>query len=357
MMALKVFNDVLLHASNPIEQALPITPFRFDPVLRDQPSRFEWHFVFNEMRYAFELALTSERIEEERLLFFPHGKESLLYERRHTSAGDVYQFGARLEGGALVHHAWQSLTNAKTLFLKQAAENSNEEMRQLQLPFHWLRNFNVFNASQIGQMAQGNLALAEKHPVFADNIAQFLQEIDVPITQIEFEKMPLSADLINAAKQKMLVGKSPQLTTMRTKLTHKTALGEADFELEEESEGTKNLIGFWLPWTLLMGTEYRAQTVMGIDEINNSLHPNIVIALLHQHMQRTDISQLIFTTHDTHLMDAKLLRRDQFWLTERDANGATQLRSIHDFVGRESEDIEKRYYEGRYRALPIVRRN
>ena len=55
-------------------------------------------------------------------------------------------------------------------------------------------------------------------------------------------------------------------------------------------------------------------------------------------------------------MDAKLLRRDQFWLTERDANGATQLRSIHDFEGRESEDLEKRYYEGRYRGLPFVRR-
>ena len=50
-----------------------------------------------------------------------------------------------------------------------------------------------------------------------------------------------------------------------------------------------------------------------------------------------------------------LLRRDQIWLTERDRYGATQLRSIHDFEGRESEDIEKRYYEGRYRSLPIVK--
>ena len=68
------------------------------------------------------------------------------------------------------------------------------------------------------------------------------------------------------------------------------------------------------------------------------------------------ISQLIFTTHDTHLMDAKILRRDQFWLTERDLNGATKLRSIYDFEGRESEDIEKRYYEGRYRGLPLLKR-
>jgi hypothetical protein len=54
-------------------------------------------------------------------------------------------------------------------------------------------------------------------------------------------------------------------------------------------------------------------------------------------------------------MDAKLLRRDQFWLTERDADGATQLRSVYEFSGREGEDLEKRYYEGRYRSLPILR--
>jgi hypothetical protein len=81
------------------------------------------------------------------------------------------------------------------------------------------------------------------------------------------------------------------------------------------------------------------------------------VELVDKHLKSDTSAQLIFTTHDTHLMDTKLLRRDQFWLTERDANGATQLRSIHDFEGRESEDLEKRYYEGRYRALPIIRRS
>jgi AAA15 family ATPase/GTPase len=53
-------------------------------------------------------------------------------------------------------------------------------------------------------------------------------------------------------------------------------------------------------------------------------------------------------------MDAKVLRRDQFWLMDRNREGASVLRSIYEYKGRESEDIEKRYYEGRYRALPIV---
>jgi AAA15 family ATPase/GTPase len=55
-------------------------------------------------------------------------------------------------------------------------------------------------------------------------------------------------------------------------------------------------------------------------------------------------------------MNAKILRRDQFWITERDANGATSVFSVHDFEGREGEDVEKRYFEGRYRGLPLIRR-
>jgi AAA15 family ATPase/GTPase len=67
-----------------------------------------------------------------------------------------------------------------------------------------------------------------------------------------------------------------------------------------------------------------------------SLHPRIVASLVKQHLQLESPGQLIFTTHNTHLMDTKILRRDQIWLTERDVNGATQLRSIQDFEGRES---------------------
>jgi AAA15 family ATPase/GTPase len=143
----------------------------------------------------------------------------------------------------------------------------------------------------------------------------------------------------------------------KTVLTHKTVLGEAEFDFNEESEGTKNLIGFWLPWSVHSQSGISKQNLaLIVDELDSSLHPEIVKSLVAKHIDNPTSSQLIFTTHDTHLMDTKLLRRDQFWLTERDVNGATQLRSIHDFEGREGEDLEKRYFEGRYRALPILRR-
>ncbi len=140
-------------------------------------------------------------------------------------------------------------------------------------------------------------------------------------------------------------------------MTHKTVLGEAQIDFSEESEGTKNLFGFALPWRLVQAKspEY-ATSILAIDEFDSSLHPDIVATLVRKHIESDTAGQLIFTTHDTHLMTTKLLRRDQFWLTERDANGATQLRSIHDFEGSEEEELERRYFEGRYRALPLVRR-
>ena len=151
----------------------------------------------------------------------------------------------------------------------------------------------------------------------------------------------------------------------KTTLTHVTALGQANFDIEEESDGTKNLISFSFPW-LLMDPKYGINSnaksleietnILVVDELDSSLHPKIVETLIARFISKPNSAQLIFTTHDTHLMNAKLLRRDQYWLTERDENGATQLRSIHEFEGRESEDIEKRYYEGRYRSLPIIKR-
>ena len=145
---------------------------------------------------------------------------------------------------------------------------------------------------------------------------------------------------------------------VKATLTHKTAIGSAEFDFSEESEGTKNLIAFHLPWHLMMNTSAAAKKwkTLVVDELDSSLHPKIVANLILQLLNSDKQAQLIFTTHDTHLMNTKILRRDQLWLTERDMNGATQLRSIHDFKGRETEDVEKRYYEGRYRGLPLIRK-
>jgi AAA15 family ATPase/GTPase len=231
----------------------------------------------------------------------------------------------------------------------QAVANSNEELNQLRNPLKWLQTGFMIVSGDMGIWADSSQRLAKDFPSFAEEISSFLQDVDVPVTNIR-------VDQIDSSSVGLLQSIGSKLKN-KTILTHRTALGEAEFDFHEESEGTKNLIGFWLPWSVRAKPSFNKESrILVVDELDSSLHPEIVVSLVAKHIKSDIPAQLIFTTNDTHLMDAKLLRRDQFWLTERDANGATQLRSIHDFEGRESEDLEKRYYEGRYRGLPFVRK-
>lgn len=360
--ALDVVRQIAYREPSTRDIPLPIDPFRFDAVLADQPSVFELHFIHAGVRYQFDLAATSERIVSEKLLAFPKGRESLLYERQHTTQGESYKFGSQLKDTLSTDllDTWQKLTPPRLLFIAQAVANSSEELISLKAPFEWLKSssFSVLNG--MDEMAAAAQRLAGKAEFHAKNIASFLREVDVPISKIRTETIETletraTVGLINSVIEQ---NKSAPASSKRNKtiLTHKTALGEADLSYKDESEGTKNLIGFWLPW-ITKDPSHSADRLLVVDELDSSLHPKIVAALVEKHINSDLPSQLIFTTHDTHLMNAKLLRRDQFWITERDLNGATQLRSIHDFEGRDSEDIEKRYYEGRYRGLPLVKRS
>lgn len=329
---------------------IPVQPFRFDSALLDKPSFFETHFIEDGLRFQYIFSATSERIFEETLTCYPKGKETLLYSRTfHPNSGESYIFGETLEGGKIVHNAWKRLTGPKTLFLTQAVLNSSDELQQLKAPYNWFREASLC-ISQDGMSTWSVLSrsLVMRNSKYREHLQRFLQQVDVPITNITFEEnstgdTPRSdyEDYIRMVEE-----------DAKTKLTHSTSLGDAEFDFSEESGGTQNLMGFWIPWVRLKSAV--GGGVVIVDELDSSLHPKIVESLVQQHLAGNINSQLIFTTHDTHLMNTKLLRRDQFWVTERDTNGATQMFSIHDFQGRDSEDIEKRYYEGRYRGLPIL---
>ena len=349
---LNAIRDIAVLPPTATDDKLPVAPFRFDPALRTAPSVFELNFIAAERRFRFTLAVTPDRIAREQLVEFPAGQETLLYDRVHDNSSDQYNFGDQLEGGTTVHEAWQRLTSPRRLFLAQAVANSNEDLQQLRAPLNWLHNnLLALRNSPMKMLAKGMPAFFGRHSFLnPEAIASFVRDLDIPVTALEFEEFEKNSTSqgSNDLRDRMLSSGD-----LKALLTHKSALGEAIFKFEEESEGTQNLIGFFFVWSILRETGSPMELV-SIDELDTSLHPQIVARLIKQHQQMEVPRQLIFTTHDTHLMDTKLLRRDQIWLTERDVNGATQLRSIHDFEGRESEDVEKRYYEGRYRGLPIL---
>ena len=364
--ALDVVATIANREPTPYQHPLPVVPFGFDPRLASQPSVFELHFARSGLRYCYELKATSSRIFGERLVSFPRGKESLIYDRRYDGETESYTFGRALmaEVNGEVTEAWRKLTSSNTLFIAQAVANSSDELQVLRAPFEWLADSSLSLMNGMKSTALSAQSLISRGQA-ADQISAFLRELDVPVSNVKVEPI---GDELSAVTLASLAGQ-PRLPEMesaplplarrsrpryRTTLTHRTALGYADIAYDDESEGTKNLFGFWLPWVTRDPDSKHPRCILEVDEIDSSLHPKIVEALVARHLSAPQVSQLIFTTHDTHLMESKLLRRDQIWITERDENGATRLMSIHDFKGRQSEDVEKRYYEGRYRGLPLT---
>ena len=97
------------------------------------------------------------------------------------------------------------------------------------------------------------------------------------------------------------------------------------------------------------------------DELSNSLHTILskyIVKIFHSNENILN-TQIIFTTHDTHLLDLDLFRRDQIWFLEKNpSTGASNLYSLYDFdisvEKKDAVDIEKGYLLGIYGAIPFI---
>lgn len=141
-------------------------------------------------------------------------------------------------------------------------------------------------------------------------------------------------------------GQEPVVTTL--KLKHGSSF--YDFNFEEESDGTRRL--FELIDMLLNESKDKIYIV---DEIERSLHPKLTsrfIELFNQ-IHKNDNVQLLFTTHESSIMDQNLFRRDEIWFVERDGNNCSSIYSLDRFKERYDKKLSKSYLEGRYGAIPI----
>ena len=93
-----------------------------------------------------------------------------------------------------------------------------------------------------------------------------------------------------------------------------------------------------------------------VDELDRSLHPHMTRFLVGLFHSRTNDknSQLVFTTHDTTLLDTDLLRRDQIWFVEKDKQRSSHFYSLLDYSPRKDEALERGYLKGRYGAIPFI---
>jgi uncharacterized protein len=331
-------------------QTINVQPFRLDPVTTDQPVELEVTFLLENVRYQFGFTLTARKILSEWLIVYRSTQPATWYERNFDDHSQKYEykFSAQLLGAKSV---WSEATRENALFLSTAVQLNSEQLRPI---FDFLTKGLVIFENGSGPPADYTISHIARNK--AESVRELLSAADISIADIKLKKQP---GLVGGVKLDLATGALESVPMESREITvptfeHKARTGSAVFDFQDESEGTQKLFALAGPIFEILG---RGQVLI-VDELDRSLHALLVRQLIEM-FQNTDLNQngaqLIFTTHDTSLLDGELLRRDQIWFAEKDENQASRLYPLSDFSPRKGEALERGYLAGRYGAVPILR--
>lgn len=326
-------------------------PFKLDATSGSQPTEFEVTFILAGVRYQYGFAMNAQRIVSEQLLVYKAFKPQRWFERHFDaeSGKDVYEFGPSLKGAK---NLWEGATRSNALFLSVAVQLNSGALRPV---FDWFANRLVIFNEQSPLSQQFSMQML-KQEAQRKAICEFLRAADISIADIEVATKQAMVHTINFD---LATGKREETASEQAvdevKFHHITEHGKAVFDLMDESSGTRNLLLLTGP---ILDILNKGLTLV-VDELDTSLHTLLVQALVrlfHQPEVNTGGAQLIFTTHDTSLLDAYgLFRRDQVWFVEKRPDQSSSLYPLLDFSPRKNEALERGYLQGRYGALPFLR--
>lgn len=351
--ALQYMRDVVLMSATlqPGQAFARLQPFRLDAVSASQPTAFEVTFILDGVRYQYGFAMNAQRIVSEQLLVYKAFKPQRWFERHFDaeSGKDVYEFGPGLKGAKTL---WEGATRPNALFLSMAVQLNSEALRPV---YDWFAHRLVILNEHAPLSPQFSLEML-KLEAQRKAIGEFLRAADISIADVEVATKQAT---VHSIRFDLATGKREEDTGEQTvdevRFHHLTEHGQAVFDLADESSGTRNLLFLAGPVLDILSN---GQTLV-VDELDTSLHTLLVQALVrlfHRPEANTGGAQLVFTTHDTSLLDAYgLFRRDQVWFVEKRPDQSSSLYPLLDFSPRKNEALERGYLQGRYGALPLLR--
>jgi hypothetical protein len=203
----------------------------------------------------------------------------------------------------------------------------------------------------------------EESAAFRDYLGELLKGAGTGVFQITVDPPRESSSDVYVEMQEVVEAALRGLPRdSRVKLHHASRDGAlVPFSVDEESDGTRHLMAL-APFLFdLLQPVNGAPIVHVIDELDKSLHPLLTRFFLDAFLRASSAEhpgQILFTTHDTNLLDLNVLSRDSIWFTEKDAAGATSLYSLAEFKGEQldriGEHLEAGYLQGRFGAIPFL---
>ncbi len=370
-----------MNAGDPISG---INPFRLSSAQEDRPSEFEVLLELAGIGYRYRVAATRQKVWREVLEHQQSPSRSgwvTLIDR--DSKRSQLHLHERI-GGLARRRAIKEDTRENSLILSRAAERNVEPVLPL---FMWFRKHLHILYGGVGSPPD-TLPLtsvaqwAAQDPNLLERLSRIARDADTGILRLGTEATPEGPDGIaihgmteppTAVKEflsvlRKVLKESPSTAkgspmeiaerdedAVRFFTEHGTArAGSVRFGLGEESSGTLR----YLHLAGLLLRHCATPGLLAVDELHTSLHPELarrVVQMAHSPDFGRAGAQLLFTTHDTTLLDPDLLRRDQIVLTQKGPDGAAEVYSLWDFKDMPRKDAAwaRNYLAGRFGGVPV----
>ena len=314
----------------------------------DRESSYKIQFITKEVRYVFGFSLKNMLVSEEYLYYFPNNRQTKIFERDEKS----FSAGSKFRGK---FSACKDVLKPNRLLLSCAANFSSvQEVTDAFMFFNdelviygpenqdnWM-NYSLYQMNNNSKIKSAVIA-------FLGELGTGIKDIKVAIDKKKLESTDLPPFLSDEFKALLLQD------SMVDAISAKVKYGQFETDLMmEESTGIKKLFAFLCPLIDIMING----KVLICDELEDSFHESLVYGLVKLFVNTTSKkqAQLIFTTHETGLLNLDLFRRDQIWFTELKKNErSTDLYSLAEIKNvRKEENFGKGYISGKYGAIPML---
>lgn len=343
-------------------------PFKLDRNTPDMPSRFELKFYIDSTRYWYVLELDERRVYFEKLYFYKSAQPTLLFSREWRDGQSVITINSAVMKVSKVAQEEISLKCLPNMSFFAARNQVNLSIPEIDAAKDWMRAHILPTITPETQMfLYAGEALA-KDAKLRDYMLDFVHRADFNITSVKSDiiRQQMTPELVNylmaneniPASEKDRLLKDQSYETIETTFEHTVhnERGEEKYTLptELQSEGTRRTIGV----EAAIYSALENEAFLHIDEVEASLHPELVEFILQRFLSTKNRSQLLVTTHYDPLLNTAddLIRRDSVWFTDKKENGATIVYSLVEFKGlKRIASLQKAYRNGLFGALPNIK--
>jgi len=329
--------------------------FKLNSNAKVEVSEFDIDFIFADKHYHYGFKINDEVVTEEWLFAYAYDKRKSRKVLFHRSIAEenVYKFSSHLKGE---NRLIAKLTRANSLYLSTAAQNNHALLGAIYSYFSsdfFFRFEPALSSATIVQLLQFYGTL-EQVSEFIKNAGAGIKAIRLEIKESDNTELNFLNDRKDSSLGHSLDWESFFKDDDAIELVHQGQNGDfVPFELEEESLGTKAMVALLAPAFKVLNQG----GVFIVDEIESSLHVLLtiqIIKLFNRKETNPKGAQLLFTTHETHILCSNILRRDQIWFSEKAPDGATVIAPLTDYQLRGTDNIQKGYLEGRFGAIPFL---